>query len=102
MVQIDESVNQAIVTHCDAQNCTHYHLQQCAAGSVDVAFIDNLVQCYTYTEESISSEQVSLGAGAVSQCDVIDCTHNTGQRCVAAEISVAVVDNVAQCVTYTT
>lgn len=102
MVQTSKSVNQAIVTYCDAKDCTHNKNQQCTAGAVDVSFIDNLVQCYTYTEEPMSSEQVSLGAGAVSQCDVIDCTHNTGQRCVAAEISVSLVDSVAQCVTYTT
>lgn len=46
-----------------------------------------------------TSEPIDLNI--VSQCDVIDCTYNEGQRCIAVEITVSFKDGVAQCATYT-
>jgi hypothetical protein len=76
--------------------------QQCTAGAIDVTFSDALAQCYTYTTEERSfSLQVSKGAGDVSQCDVIDCLYNEGQRCRAETIAVTFMKGTAQYATYT-
>lgn len=101
MVQAVESIDLGLVSQCDVINCTYNKGQQCTAGAVDVTFEDNLPKCYTYTKEPESLEPVVMGAGDVSQCDVIDCTYNEGQRCIAHEITVSFKKGVAQCATYT-
>lgn len=95
-------MNQGTVTECNVVDCTYNQSQQCTSGAIDVSLLDASVQCYTYTKEQVSSDEVSMGTGAVSQCDVIDCTHNLAQRCIAAEIVVSLLDDLPQCVTYTT
>jgi hypothetical protein len=103
MVQTGEPIDLGIVSQCDVMNCTYNEGQRCIAGAIDVTFLDDLAQCYTYTtEEPSSSVQVARGAGDVSQCDLIDCTYNEGQRCIADSITVNLLDSVAQCATYTT
>lgn len=102
MVQTGELRDLGLVSKCDANNCTYNQGNQCTAGAIDVTFMDALAQCYNYTQVPESSLQVAVGAGDVSQCDVIDCTYNVGQGCKAETIAVAFADGVAQCTTYTT
>lgn len=101
MVQTGESKDLGLVSECDANNCTYNKDKQCTAGAIDVSFMDELAQCYTYTQEPVTTLQVTVGVGDVSQCDVIDCTYNVGQGCKAETIAVNFVDGVAQCATYT-
>jgi hypothetical protein len=102
VVQASTPADLGLVSQCDVINCTYNEDQQCTAGAIDVTFVDALAQCYTYTtEEPTSSVQVGMGAGDVSECDVIDCTYNEGQRCTADSITVTFVDDKAQCATYT-
>lgn len=101
MVQAAEITDLGLVSQCDATNCTFNSEQQCTAGAVDVTFDDELPKCYTYTKEPESLKPVVMGAGDVSQCDVIDCTYNEGQRCTAESITVTFRDDTAQCATYT-
>jgi len=102
MVQTSEPVDLGIVSQCNVVNCAYNKGQQCTAGAIDVTFSDDLAQCYTYTTEERSfSVQVSKGAGDVSQCDVIDCLYNEGQRCTAETIAVTFMKGTAQCATYT-
>jgi hypothetical protein len=93
-------MDSGIVWRCDAIKCTHNQEQQCTAGAISVTFVDELAECYTYTEEPERVKQVGIEVGEVSQCDVIDCTHNQGERCMAETIIVAYLDDVARCVTY--
>jgi len=90
-----------LVSQCEAHNCTYNQGKQCTAGAIDISFMDALAQCYTYTQEPESSARFEVGAGDVSQCDVIDCTYNIGQGCKAEMIAVTFGDGVAQCATYT-
>lgn len=101
MVPIGELRDLGLVSQCDANNCTYNSGKQCTAGAIDVTFMDTLAQCYTYTQVPVSIMQVEVGAGDVSQCDVIDCKYNVGQGCKAETITVTFVDNAAQCATYT-
>lgn len=100
MVQAVESIDLGLVSQCDVTSCTYNKGQQCTAGAVYVTFVDALPKCYTYTKEPESLAPVVTGAGDVSQCDVIDCTYNEGQRCIADEITVSFKSGVAQCATY--
>ncbi|GFE68885.1 DUF1540 domain-containing protein [Chroococcus sp. FPU101] len=88
------------VCQCDAINCTYNLEQQCDAGAIKVTFENKLAECYTYTQEPEKVKQVEIEVGEVSQCDVIDCTYNHGQKCMAETINVTYLDNVARCVTY--
>lgn len=101
MVQIGSSIDLGLVSQCNVTNCTYNQSQQCTAGAIDVSFMDKLAQCYTYTEQPVLSKQVRKGVGDVSQCDVIDCNYNEGQRCIAKTIAVTYQDDIAQCATYT-
>ena len=107
MVQAVKSMDLGIVAECNAINCIYNSVKQCTAGAVDVSFEDELAKCFTYTtsdtEEPVASLSVSVvGAGDVSQCDVVDCTYNEGQRCTAESITVTLGNDTAQCATYTT
>lgn len=90
-----------LVSQCDADSCTYNQSKQCTAGAIDITFMDTLAQCYTYTQEPESSARFAVGAGDVSQCDVIDCKYNVGQGCKAETIALSFEDGVAQCATYT-
>lgn len=94
-------MNLGIVSQCDAAKCTYNQEQQCTAGALRITFALDLAQCYTYTEEPEQAEVVGIEVGDVSQCDVIDCNYNTGQKCMAETIIVNYPNNVASCVTYT-
>ena len=104
MVQ-SASIDLGLVSHCNVINCIYNSDQQCTAGAVKVTFDNNLPQCYTYTtsepEPGASPSVGVVGAGDVSQCDVIDCTYNEGQRCMAESITVTFGEDMAQCATYT-
>lgn len=102
MVQIGELRDLGLVSECEAVTCTYNQGKQCTAGAIDITFMDTLAQCYTYTQVQDPLVRVEVGAGDVSQCDVIDCTYNVGQGCKAETIAVTFGDNVAQCATYTT
>lgn len=102
MLQTSEPKDLGLVSKCDASTCTYNQDKQCTAGAIDVSFMDALAQCYTYTQEPDPVVQMGVGAGDVSQCDVIDCKYNVGQGCKAEAIAVTFVDEVAQCATYTT
>ena len=102
MVQIGELRDLGLVSQCEADTCTYNQDKQCTAGAIDVTFMDTLAQCYTYTQVQDPLVRVEVGAGDVSQCDVIDCTYNVGQGCKAEMIAVTFGDNVPQCATYTT
>ncbi|MGH2414444.1 MAG: DUF1540 domain-containing protein [Microcystaceae cyanobacterium] len=67
-----------------------------------MSFIDENPQCCTYTEEPASEEVVGMGVGDVSQCEVIDCIYNEGEKCVAQLITVSSLQHGAQCATYKT
>ena len=106
MVQTDAPIDLGLVSHCNVSNCIYNSDQQCTAGPVDITFQDNLPQCYTYTtleseDPKASASAGVVGVGDVSQCDVIDCTFNEGQRCTAESITVTFEENTAQCATYT-
>jgi hypothetical protein len=101
VVQASGPVDLGLVSKCDVINCIYNEGQQCAAGSIDVIFLDDLAQCYTYTILDKEELPGGVGAGDVSECDVIDCTYNEGQRCIADSITVTFVDDKAQCATYT-
>lgn len=102
MVQTDNPRDLGLVYQCNLVKCIYNKSQECTAGAVKITFEDNLAQCYTYTQEPVSLEQVAMGVGDVSQCDVIDCTYNVGQGCKAQTITVTSVDSVPVCYTYTT
>ncbi len=102
MLQRSDPRDLGLVYQCGVINCTHNKGQQCTAGAIDITFEDNLAKCYTYTQEPVTTMQVAMGVGDVSQCDVIDCTYNVGQGCKAETITVTIVDGVAVCYTYTT
>lgn len=101
MLQTDESKDLGLVSECDADNCTYNKGKQCTAGAIDVSFMNARAMCYTYTQEPDTTVHMGVGAGDVSQCDVIDCTYNVGQGCKAETIAVNFVEGVAQCATYT-
>ncbi|MGH2414074.1 MAG: DUF1540 domain-containing protein [Microcystaceae cyanobacterium] len=100
MVKTDNPTDLGTVSQCDASHCIYNQQRQCLAGALKLSFIDEFPQCYTYTEEPASEELVGMGVGDVSQCDVIDCIYNEGQKCVAQLITVSYLHNVAQCSTY--
>lgn len=93
-------MDSGFVSQCDAMKCTYNQEQQCTAGAIRITFVDESAECYTYTEEPDQVEQVRIEVGEVSQCDVIDCTYNHGQRCMAELIIVNNLNSLAQCITY--
>lgn len=40
---------QSVVGACDVTNCTYNQAHQCTAGSIQVAFVDGMAHCATYT-----------------------------------------------------
>ena len=100
MVQSSKIKDLGLVSQCNVSSCTYNQKQLCTAGAVDVTFMNAVAQCYTYTELPESEVRVEVGFGDVSQCDVIDCTYNVGQGCKAETITVALINEVAQCATY--
>ncbi len=105
MSQASGATDLGIVSKCEVINCIYNQGQQCTAGAINVTFEDEVAKCFTYTlsdtEDPVSSLPGGIRAGDVSQCDVIDCTYNEGQRCTAAEITVTFIESTAQCATYT-
>ncbi|PSF37327.1 hypothetical protein C7H19_11070 [Aphanothece hegewaldii CCALA 016] len=96
----EDYMDLGFVCQCNAINCTYNHEQQCNAGAIKVTFENGLAECYTYTQKKRKVKQVGIEVGEVSQCDVIDCTYNHGQKCMAETIIVITLDDVARCVTY--
>jgi prepilin-type processing-associated H-X9-DG protein len=43
------STGQSMVSACDVTNCTYNRSNQCHAGAINVAFVDGMAHCATYT-----------------------------------------------------
>jgi hypothetical protein len=41
--------SQSVVGACDVTNCTFNKARSCTAGSIQVAFVDGMAHCATYT-----------------------------------------------------
>ncbi len=93
-------MDSGFVSQCEAVNCTYNQEQQCTAGAIRITFASQLALCDTYTEEPEQVKQVRIEVGDVSQCDVIDCIYNQGQRCMVEFITVNFSDSMARCATY--
>jgi len=104
VVQISKPKDMGIVSNCNAIDCIHNQKQQCTAGGLSIAFVDDLAQCEIYASNTNEAKSPSDGAGLgdVYRCDAIQCIHNHSQICMINTITVAFLNGVAKCDTYTT
>jgi hypothetical protein len=43
---------QSVVGSCDVTNCTYNDQRHCTASTIQVAFVDNMAHCATYTPQA--------------------------------------------------
>lgn len=101
MTDIDrDPINSAVVSQCQANDCSYNQQEQCNAGAVYFNVVEEQANCYTYTTEDLQQSASEVEeAGQVAQCSVIDCVYNEVQACVADSITVSF-SNIAQCNDY--
>jgi len=65
------NTSQSVVAACDVTMCSFNQQHQCHAGSIQVAFIEGMAHCATYTPREgaigIGSSDVSQGMDRVRQ-----------------------------------
>jgi len=59
-------MGQSVVSSCDVTNCTFNQARQCNAGSIQVAFVDGMAHCATYTPGS-----GAMGLGSTDVADTV-------------------------------
>jgi hypothetical protein len=43
---------QSVVGSCDVTNCTYNDQRRCTAGTIQIAFVDTMAHCATYTPQA--------------------------------------------------
>ncbi len=72
------AMGQSVVSSCDVTNCTFNQERQCNAGSIQVAFVDGMAHCATYTPTSGAMGVGSTDVADTASADTMD-DHRSGR-----------------------
>jgi hypothetical protein len=87
------------VTECSVENCAYNTSMECHAMAITIGEPNSDPACDTFFEASKHGgvEDMTAGVGA---CKIDDCSFNTNYECCADHISVGMVGDQADCLTY--
>ncbi len=92
------TIDMPLVQGCSVTNCAYNNKSRCHAKAITIG--DGVHPgCDTYLNSTAEHTRMNVVAG-VGACKVTGCRHNTDFECMADNIDVAILEKVANCMTF--